>query len=410
MKNNWYVPGKWKVTPLTRCEKIKEQMPLLPDRFYVRDVTLKEGHDAPGANFSLKGTLKIVEKLAEIGVPEIDVGRPTFVDMDMKQMKAIKKAGIPIICSPNIGETLIKYDLKEHIDRCFEGGADNIKMVVVHTYSEDILIHLERVLEAIEYVHSQYKSTISVSWDDTTKLDLEVAKYMYHEAAEAGIDRLWVSDEGNATHLSFKYLTSEIRKVTGDIPLVLHCHNDFGLAVTNTLAGVEAGASWADVAVNGLGDRGGNAAMEEVVCCLEMLYGTDTGIKMDQLTAMSQVVQEVTGIETQPNKAITGRNAAIDTGAFLLMEVPIDEHISINPEVFGRKHTMAFGMEGTLQDGTIEAGLKRFGLKHTKGDIERIKRALKKELEKEILVKKKKNFLVLEEFEEIARKVLKSKK
>jgi 2-isopropylmalate synthase len=183
-----------------------------------------------------------------------------------------------------------------------------------------------------------------------------------------------------------RYLVSEIKKAVGDVPINVHAHNDFGLAVANSVAAVEGGATWIQSTVNGLGDRGGNASFE-VVATLELLYGVDTGIKMSELYPISKFVEKVGGLKCQPHKAIVGENAWFEEShaAFL---IPLrDQGLnmlmaeSYKPEIVGQKHKVVIG-KTALKREFLEYTLRKLNLNVTPENIEAITDATVKEVEK----------------------------
>jgi isopropylmalate/homocitrate/citramalate synthase len=190
----------------------------------------------------------------------------------------------------------------------------------IHLFIATSDIHLEHklhmtrdqavktALELIDYAHS-HGLIVEFSAEDATRTDLEYLKHFYHEVDQAGVTRINIPDTlgimtPHAMHTLVKALTSEITT-----PISVHCHNDFGMAVANSIAGLQAGADQVHVAVNGLGERAGNASLEEIVMALTVLHDTQTNIVPDLIYQTSQLVSRLTGVPVQPNKAIVGENA-----------------------------------------------------------------------------------------------------
>lgn len=150
---------------------------------------------------------------------------------------------------------------------------------------------------------------VEFSAEDATRTDMSYLKEFYRAVSEAGVTRINIPDTvGIMTPRNMSELVRQIKE-TVNIPISVHCHNDFGMAVANSLAGVEAGADQVHVAINGLGERAGNAALEEVIVSLKLLYGKETSIKANLIYQTSQLVSRLTKIPIQPNKAIVGENA-----------------------------------------------------------------------------------------------------
>jgi isopropylmalate/homocitrate/citramalate synthase len=182
--------------------------------------------------------------------------------------------------------------------------------------------------------------------------------------------------------------------------MAVHCHNDFGLAVANTIAAITAGAEVADTVTNGLGDRAGNAAFEEVVCILEVLYKIKTGIKIEKLYELSKLVEKLYGIRIPESKAIIGINCyrhSTDDHISSLLRGEWMAFENIKPEVLGRKRSLEFGPMAlqTGPDSAIATKIEIMGLEYTMDDVEKIADKISKKLSQE------KKFATEEEVEEI---------
>jgi len=227
----------------------------------------------------------------------------------------------------------------------------------------------------------------------------------------------------------------EIKKIIGDMPFACHIHNHHGMGVAVTLAAIEGGVNEPDVTWNGYGDQAGNACLGEVVCNLEALYGVQTGVKLDKLTEVSEMVEKMCGVETQKHRAYTGKDAfafmvtswSTPTG-MMLAGVPkeeIEKRIAerqkimperdrFNPAVLGIKKNYTWGSYGSRQERVIKAKLETMGLKYTKKDIKKIQAALGAEVDKQValnkglMARKKKGYLIEEEFEKLVRKIIRA--
>jgi isopropylmalate/homocitrate/citramalate synthase len=197
------------------------------------------------------------------------------------------------------------------LDACIASGAEVINVV----YRASDRLHrvlgvtrgdaLERTQAAVARVVDAGRAA-AFTPSDATRADLAFLSEMWAAAAEAGASRIYVADSmGAATPELIALLVRRACERVG-LPVGVHCHNDFGVAVANTIAGVGAGAEYVDVAVNGLGDRAGNAPLEEVVAALSLLHGIDSGIDLSTLTTLSRRFAEVSGRALPPNKPISG--------------------------------------------------------------------------------------------------------
>jgi len=240
------------------------------------DTTLRDGEQAPGVSLTPDQKLELAIQLDSLGVDVIEAGFPIASEGEREAFRLIMGAGLKAeVCA------LARAD-KRDID-----AAMSVEPNSIHTFFSTSDVHLrnvlntnreealERIVEAISYV-KDHGFVCEFSPMDATRTDLEYLKAVCKAAEEAGADRIDIPDTvGIMTPRKMYELISEVKKVVR-IPISVHCHNDFGLAVANTLAGVEAGAEQAHVTVNGIGERAGNAALEEVVMALNLLYGKPT--------------------------------------------------------------------------------------------------------------------------------------
>jgi isopropylmalate/homocitrate/citramalate synthase len=399
-------------------------MPNLPKKFFVRDITMKAGatHE-PGCFLDVDGVLKIVEKLVEAGVRELDCGR-CYSQRDLEVMKRVKEAGLNIKLCASVGEydrpgiVLDKEHYHKYIDICFRNGADSIKLnwesgtTTTLRPKEIMLLGIPVVLDAIDYVHKEYNTDVSLSTADNTRLSMDTQLYFHKKLVDAGIDRLWVSDEGNANPSAFKYVVSEFRKVCGDTQFVLHVHNTWGVGLANIIAGVEAGGPmpvWADLSVNGIGLA---EAIDEVVLALEFLYGIDTGIKLDKLYELSQVAQEVTGIDASWSKPHTGKTAHIENVGDVVMgfrppEKQFEDPVAMtfNYKIINAPNeTRAWW--GEIPLFIMKEALDYLGLRSTDSDVQTMVKWIQDECRKETTVRDHKHFVMWEEFVEQAKRII----
>ena len=182
--------------------------------------------------------------------------------------------------------------------------------------------------------------------EDTVRSPFDFVERLYKAVQAEKADRLVISDTvGIMTPITFRWYLNEFRRRVQPTDWSVHCHNDFGLAVANTLTALEVGVTSPHVCVNGLGERAGNASLEEVAVALESLYGVKTGLKTAELFELSRLVEEVSGIPLAANKAIVGYNsfsheAGIHTHGILAHTLTYEP---LQPEVVGRKRQMILG-------------------------------------------------------------------
>ncbi len=288
------------------------------DRVIIFDTTLRDGEQSPGISLDVGEKLEIAEQLARLGVDYIEAGFPIASQGDFEAVHAIASSiEGPTICG-------LSRTAHKDIDRCWEAIEPAAKRRI-HTFIATSPTHMEHKLkmspeqvlaEAISAVGRarEYTDDVEFSPEDASRSDFEFMCDVLQAAVDAGAETLNIPDTvGFATPSEWSERIRAIReRITGDYVISTHCHNDLGLAVANSLAAVEAGARQVECTINGIGERAGNAAMEEIVMALKtrsdrMPY--TTGIDTQNITKASKLVSTITGFAVQPNKAIVGANA-----------------------------------------------------------------------------------------------------
>ncbi|MDI6703244.1 MAG: 2-isopropylmalate synthase [bacterium] len=291
------------------------------ERIYIFDTTLRDGEQSPGASLNIEEKLEIAKQLARLGVDIIEAGFPITSSDDFKAVRLIAKEikGGPIICG-------LARAKKVDIDRCYQ-AIKYAEKPRIHTFipSSDVQIGYqlqksrEEVLEIAQDMVSyakQYVSDVEFSPMDAARADPHFLYQIIEACIEAGATTINIPDTvGYTTPLEFGDL---IRNIIENVPNInkavvsVHCHNDLGLATSNSLSAVLNGARQIECTINGLGERAGNTSLEEVVMALYTrgnYFGLNTGIKLDEIYKTSRLVSTLTGIPVQPNKAIVGENA-----------------------------------------------------------------------------------------------------
>jgi isopropylmalate/homocitrate/citramalate synthase len=434
----WAVLGKWSVGIYNWADEVRKLMPNLPKKVEIRDVTLREADDQMGLYLTIEDRVKLALKVAEIGIKEIDIGGPGLLPHQGEACKAIRKAYDSAGIDKSITRISGRYfgtakDHKHEIDVIMGVGATDVRCTIMSPNAvgdKGLDDQLARISEAVAYCHNRYGATFTVGMDDTTRTSMEYVKKAYDVIVDAGADKTWFADtHGVSIPSATRYLTMEIKNIIGDMPLACHIHNQVGMGTATTLTAIEGGVNEPDCTWNGYGDQAGNACLEEVVCDLEVLYGVDTGVNMEKLTEISEMVEKMCGVETQKHKAFTGKDAfawpitsmSSPTG-LMLAGVPIEEidkriagsKDRINPAVLGRKKTFTWGSYGGRQERVVKAKLDTMKLKYTDEDIKNLLNVLAKEvdeqvaLNKELMAKKKKAYLTDGEFEKLVRKIIRA--
>lgn len=317
----------------------------------IRDSTLREGMELPNVGLSLKEKIKIVQLLEAMNVPEIEIGMPYGIKDCLSLAKSIKSKRLKIRTSALI--LSYRPTWKEEVKIAAESDIDRIEILFP---TSDILLNLKNyyrmqkedvctlLRETIIYA-KRYLPEVGVGFVDATRTDLDFLIQLAREAQETGADRVIIYDTiGIATPPKMGEIVSGVRQ-NNSIQIIVHCHNDFGLATANSLASIEAGANGVDVVVNGLGDRGGNAPFEEVVLALEILYGVKTGIKLEEITELSKLVEERTGIRKAPVKPIVGEFTFLHSPVMHIRNAASGNYRGFEPfrpELIGSERRYAF--------------------------------------------------------------------
>lgn len=281
----------------------------------VLDTTLRDGEQTPGVHLDIHKKMAVAAALEALGVAAIEAGFPASSPGDAAAVRALAGA--------------IRGCEVAALSRCVPGDIDAAGAAlraaaypVVHLVIGTSDIHLAhklhmsraRVVEGIGQCvrrARRWSDTVQFSLEDATRSDPVFLRQCAGTAVEAGATRINIADTvGCATPDEFGPLIADLVQFLGrDTIVSAHCHNDMGLATANALAAVRAGARQVEVTVNGIGERAGNTALEEIAVIAALKGAGETGIRLEQLTAISALVAEVTGVPVQPNRAVVGRNA-----------------------------------------------------------------------------------------------------
>lgn len=289
-------------------------------KIMIFDTTLRDGEQSPGCSMNLKEKLEMAKQLEKLNVNIIEAGFAAASPGDFTSVKEI--AGVIKECKV----ASLARALKSDIDSAWE-AVKNAQAPRIHTFIATSDIHMqyklkmtpeqvkEKAVEMVAYA-KKYCSDIEFSAEDATRSDPYFLAELFGEVIKAGATTLNIPDTvGYTTPEEYYNFITTIREKTPNIDKVdisVHCHNDLGLAVANTLAAAKAGATQFECTVNGIGERAGNAALEELVMVLNTrkdVYQLETGIKTDEIVKSSRLLSRITGVKVQPNKAIVGKNA-----------------------------------------------------------------------------------------------------
>jgi 2-isopropylmalate synthase len=346
---------------------------------YIRifDTTLRDGEQTPGVSLTMEDKIEIARQLSKLGVDVIEAGSPMSSEGEKRVVKEIAAAGLESeICG-------LARATQSDIDAAIDCDVD-----VVHVFIPTSPVQMkyavnmtpEQVLSAtvdhVEYV-KKHGLKCEFSPMDATRSEPRFLKQVCQAAEKAGADMLNIPDTvGIMIPKTMRKLIEDVRKAV-KMPISVHCHDDFGMAVANSLAAVEAGATQVHATINGLGERAGNASLEEVVMALHMIYKLKTGINSRLLYSTSRMVATLTGIFVQANKAIVGENAfahesGIHTRGVTVKPLTFEP---IKPESVGRTRKLVAGkLAGTRG---IKAELQEIGIHPTEDQLKEIVQRVK---------------------------------
>src|SRR5271168_4659425 len=290
------------------------------DRVKIFDTTLRDGEQSPGISLNKQEKLEIAHQLARLGVDVIEAGFPITSPGDSESVQAIaREVEGPVICG-------LARTSKQDIDAAWHAVKDS-ERPRIHAFIATSDIHIERKLQttrddvkgqarAAVAQAREYTDDVEFSPEDGSRSDIEYMAEVIQIALDEGATTINVPDTvGYTMPLEYAAMFAELyRLVPGlhDVVVSVHCHDDLGLAVANSLAGVRSGCRQVECAINGIGERAGNASLEEIVMLLrtrEPKLGLWTGVQTTEIARTSRLVSRLTGYQVQPNKAIVGRNA-----------------------------------------------------------------------------------------------------
>lgn len=360
--NQQWKSESWWTSSLNFLPEVRSQF-VLPREVQIHDATLRDGEQTPGIVLRKEEKIRIAEMLDDIGVHRIEAGMPAVSAEDAEAIQAISRN------AKRAKVYAFVRAMEKDIEVAHHCGATGViievpvgrpKLELQFKWTMDQV--LAQSLRAIRRSKQLGLYTVYFPYD-TTRADLPAFRQLLARIVqEAPPDSVGVIDTtGCAIPAAIKHLVSMVLSVT-QLPVEIHTHNDIGMAVANEMAAVEAGATVVHTCINGLGERTGNAALEEVAVALKTLYGYEWGFKFDRLAAMSAEVQELTGFPLAPNKPIVGsgnftRESGI--GIDMVYEHPL-AMFSLNPEFVGQRPKAVLGKKSGYASVTTK--MKELGM------------------------------------------------
>ena len=364
MENKYFRENKWWVSPYNFTPAVTGELEL-PTKVEIHDATLRDGEQTPGVVFRKEDKIRIAQMLDEVGIERIEAGMPAVSDEDFQAIKEISKLGLKAKIFT------FARALPVDIDKAIDCGADGVVIEIPIGYPklkyqfgwtwEDVL---RKSVDCINYARKKSMHTLYFPYDTTRAREEDLTNLLTRLMTDAPPDAVGIVDTmGCALPEAVKYLVRKVKKMTG-LPVEIHTHNDFGMGVATELAAVAAGAEVVHSCINGLGERTGNAALEELMIGLQMLLGYETAYRFDKLLSLCKLAEDLSGVKPASNKPVIGvgnytRESGI--GVDLVMKTPL-AMFATAPQFFGRSGEVVLGKKSGKASVTYM--LEKLGIKN----------------------------------------------
>lgn len=369
MRDNHINDDNWWVSPYNFVPDVRENL-LLPPSVQIHDATLRDGEQTPGVVFSVDDKLAIAQKLNELGVERIEAGMPAVSPQDRTAITEISKLGLK--------SKIFTFAraMKQDIDMALECGADGVIIEVPIGYPKlktqfgwtwkDVL---NKSAPIINYARAQGLYAVFFPYDTTRALPEDLEALCKGIMDQSPPDSIGIVDTmGCATPEAIKYMVRWVKEMTG-LKIEIHTHNDFGMGVATELAAVTAGAEVVHSCANGLGERTGNAALEELMIGLHILYGYDTNYQLDKIPELGELISRLANIPIARNKPVLGSgNFTRESGIGInyVMHDPL-VMFGTHPALTGRRGEVVLGKKSGKASITYK--LEELGLGDVSDDL-----------------------------------------
>lgn len=390
-----YEEGKWSVSPLNRTPEAFQLAPgAFPKSVVLRDITLRTVYQKPGVSITPEGRAALAQALLEVGVRSLQVTWSNFTDPDLlrKEAQLLRAHGAPVEIAVEGAGT------REHLETAAAAGVDLVQLTTPSVPALNYFYGpIGRTIRRAARAGEDWRSTVHVPSTVPEQIDHvgELVRYGKELGlrVSAGINMLaYATDEyleayipavadAGATDIglydgssgmgpeAWRYTVSLARRLAPNARIAVHTHNSFGLAVATALACVQAGAGVVEVSVNGMCSASGQADLAEVAAALEILYGVETGIRLDRLTALRKLAEDVAGFKVADNKPITGDLVWFYTEEGIVEETAIEPmlHRCLEPSIFGNDGNYYLGQYSG--NSTMMQKLEDLGIQATKEQV-----------------------------------------
>ena len=383
-------------------KEVRSQIPDLPKKISIADCTLRDGEQQAGVVFNREDKVEIAKQLDALGVAEMEVGTPASTESDTLAARDIVKLGLRAKAS---GLCRAK---KEDVDLFADIGLPvaNISLPIgdlqrKYKLAWDDDRWIKTCFDICEYAKSK-GMFVNLSPYDTTRCEIEFLDKVLNLARTTGVvDRFRLVDTvGSATPPAIKYMVRHMKSILGPIPIEVHCHDEFGMAMGTTVAAVEAGAEVVSTTINGVGSRAGNCATEEIALAMQVLYGVDAGVDLTKLKETCDLVARLSGVPIHNHKSVAGRNIfAIEAG--MTVAGVLKNHWTVEsyePALVGQKRSIVLGKKSGK--ASVEHQLQEMGREYTPEQVQELLKMVKD------LSVEKKRCVEDEEFEAMVKQVL----
>ncbi len=356
MENGPWFTKNYMTSPLNFLPEVRAGLEL-PQRLKIHDAMLRDGEQTPGVVLMKEHKVAIARALDEVGVDRIEAGMPAVSEEDFEAIKLINRAGLKAKVSGFVRA------MPKDVELCLKTGVRHLVIEIPCGYlrlkyqmgwTEDECI--KRAVEAVGFAKKQGVEVCFFPFDATRAMPSFYERLMKTVFEETHPDSVCVVDTmGTAMPQAIAYMVRRVRSIV-DVPVEVHTHNDFGMGVAGTMAALGAGAQVAHVCINGMGERTGNAALEEVAMTAKIVYGMEVDIDFAKLPGASALVQQLTGVKLDKLKPVVGENAyarEVGLGMDMVTKQPRTVFPAV-PQFVGRSPKVVLGKKS----GILSIGMK----------------------------------------------------